>query len=91
MEYIRPNKKKMNCFSCTAASVLKAQHYFFYCFLKIKIKTKKKPVYNDNIVISNDHAVSLGPCGPLQVMLGSLFILDSVNYRGPNSVSFMHR
>ena len=29
--------KKMNCFSGTAASVLKVLHYFFYCFLKMKI------------------------------------------------------
>ena len=32
--------KKMNCFSGTAAPVLKALHYyFFYCFLKIKMNT----------------------------------------------------
>ena len=32
-----------------------------------------------NIIIGNDHVVSLGRCGPLPVMLASLFILDSIS------------
>ena len=31
-----------------------------------------------NIIIGNDHVVSLGRCGPLPVMLASLFIFDSI-------------
>ena len=32
-----------------------------------------------NIIIGNDHVVSLGRCGHLPVMLASLFILDSIS------------
>ena len=32
-----------------------------------------------NIIIDNDHVVSLGHCGPLPVMLASLFILNSIS------------
>ena len=32
-----------------------------------------------NIIIGNDHVVSLGRCGPLLVVLASLFILDSIS------------
>ena len=32
-----------------------------------------------NIIISNNHVVSLRRCGPLPVMLASLFILDSIS------------
>ena len=72
-------KKILNCFSGTAASVLKAPHYFFfYCFLKKK--KKKKTLFRFlNIIIGNDHVVSLGRCGPLPVMLASLFNLDSIS------------
>ena len=73
---VRQNKI-MNCFSGTAASVLKAPHYYFNCFLKIKIKKTCISKFH-NIVIGYGHAVSLGSCGPLQVMLGSLFILNSL-------------
>ena len=66
----------MNCFSGTTTAVLKAPHYF-YCFLKI---TFKKPTFLfHNILIGNEHAVSLGRCGQLQVMFCSLFILDSIS------------
>ena len=74
---LRP-KKIFNCFSGTAASVLKALHYFFYWFLKKKMK--KKTLFQFLcIIIGNDHVVSLGLCGPLPVMLASLFILDSIS------------
>ena len=75
---IRP-KKILNCFSGTAASVLKAPHYFFLLLSK-KEKNKKTTLFQFlNIIIGNDHVVSLGRCGPLPVMLASLFILDSIS------------
>ena len=58
-------KKKYKCFSGTSASVLKAPHYFFFLLLSKKEKEKK--------------TLSLGRCGPLPVMLASLFILDSIS------------
>ena len=65
-------KKIMNCFSGTAASVLKAPHYF----ILLLSKNKKSHI---SFIIGNNHAVSLGHCGPLRVMLGSLFIHDSIS------------
>ena len=47
-------------------------HYFFYCFLKKK--KKKKTLFQFlNIIIGNNHVVSLEHCGPLPVMLASLY------------------
>ena len=73
------NKKIiLNCFSGTAASVLKALHYFFLLLSK-KEKEKKTLFQFLNIIIGNDHVVSLVRCGPLLVMLASLLILDSIS------------
>ena len=55
-------KNILNCFSGTAASVLKAPHYFFYCFLKKK-KEKKTLFQFLNIIIGNAYMVSLGMAG----------------------------
>ena len=60
------------------ASVLKALHYFFLLLSK-KEKEKETLFQFLNIIIVNDHVVSLGRCGPLPVMLASLFILDSIS------------
>ena len=65
----------MNCFSGTAASVLKAPLYFFVLLSKIKMNKK---IQLHNIVIGNDYAVPLGRCGPLGVMWGCLFTLNSI-------------
>ena len=74
---VRP-KKILNCFSGTAASALKAPHYFI--LLLSKKEEEKKTLFQFlNIIIGNDHVVSLGHCGPLPIMLASLFILDSIS------------
>ena len=65
----------MNCFSGTAAPVLKALHYFFYCFLKIK---ELMHFQFHNIAIGNNQAVPLGHRGPLRVML---FIYSRLHFR----------
>ena len=52
---------------------LKVLHYFFSCFLKIKMH-KKTHFQFHNIVIGNNREVSLACCGPLQVMLVCSFI-----------------
>ena len=45
-----------------------------------KKRKRKKTIFQFlNIIIGNDHVVSLGRCGQLQVMLASLFILDSIS------------
>ena len=62
----------------TAASVLKARHYFFLLLSK-KEKEKKMLFQFVNIIIGKDHVVSLRRCCPLPVMLASLFILDSIS------------
>ena len=70
--------KKEDCFSDTAASVLKPPHYFF--LLLSKKEKKRKTLFQFlNIIIGNDHVVSLGRNGPLLVMLASLFILDFIS------------
>ena len=56
-ECVGPNKK-INCFSGTAASVLKVLHYVFLSLSKNKNEIKKAfPV--QTIVIGNGHAVPL--------------------------------
>ena len=74
----KAKKNTLNCFSGTATSVLKAPHYFF--LLLSKTEKEKKTLFQFlNIIIGNDHVVSLGRCGLLPVMLASLFILDSIS------------
>ena len=44
------------------------------------MKKKKKTLFQFlNFIIGNGHVVSLRRCGPLPVMLASLFILDSIS------------
>ena len=50
-----------------------------FLLLSKKEKEKKALFQFLNIIIGNDHVVSLGRCGPLPVMLASLFILDSIS------------
>ena len=55
----------------------KSPALLFYCFLK---KKKKKMLFQFlNIIIGNDHVVSLRHCGPMPVILASLFIFDSIS------------
>ena len=54
-------------------------HALLFLLLSKKEKKKKTLFQFLNIIIGNDHVVSLGCCGPLPVMLASLFILDSIS------------
>ena len=56
---------------------------FLFLLLSKKEKEKEKLFQFLNIIIGNAHVVSLGRCGPLPVMLASLFILDSISVLFP--------
>ena len=70
---LRPNKKKMNCFSGTAASVKNV-------FIASKNENEIKTTFSvQNMIIGKGHAVLLGRCGPLWVMMGCLIMLASIS------------
>ena len=71
-------KKNIELFLGHRRICFKSPHYFFLLLSK-KEKEKKMLFQFLNIIIGNDHVVSLGRCSPLPVMLASLFIFDSIS------------
>ena len=74
---LRP-KKNIELFLGHCRICLKSPILLFLLLSK-KEKEKKTLFKLLNIIIGNDHVVSLGRCGPLPIMLASLFILDSIS------------
>ena len=69
----------MNCFSGIAASVFKVLHYVLLSLSKNKIEIKKEAFPFQTNVIGNGHAIPLGRCGPLRVMLGWFIIITAIS------------
>ena len=69
----------MNCFSGSTTSVLKALHCFFLILHSKNEKNNNLHFQFHSIIIGKDDVVSLGRCGPLKLMLGSLFILNTIS------------
>ena len=85
---LRLNKKR-GLFLGHRRICFKSPALLFFLFLSKKEKEKKTLFQFLNIIIGQDHVVSLGRCGPLPVMLASLFILDSIS--GISSIKkFLH-
>ena len=67
----------MNCFSGTAASVKNVPHYVF---IASKNENEIKTTFSvQKMIIGKGHAVLLGRCGPLWVMMGCLIMLASIS------------